>query len=459
MAPVKISYVVSFSSQSELEPEGKAFREGAMCHAMSLLCMQDPKYPAENLLSEGSVRPWLGCPQDRSRWLSVELQLERASPIGYVDIGNCGCAFLQIEVGRSSWPRDQPYVTLVPTVTLMTPDDSKLGRNRCGVRMFKEDFPVPAVGQHWDRLRLTCSQPFSPCSHFGLSFIRLRTPQEHEPGPPQPPLGLEDAEPSDSPWCSNPDFHQMFFPKPHLRSSAEEQLRSRLWQLEGGAGSPAYLSRSARMVLSAVRSRALRPGGDPELPAKDLGGPMAPVGSALNIPTAPPSTCKQPDKQHAPSLAGRAPATASRPQMVRRRAQTHGSQERQARRSDTGQTSSDREMGVCPICSGCFLLDVLPTHASHCGEEDHTAAWPSLSPDTWVSCPICELPFSMAEVEQHASTCGAEPTMLDPAVVQGARGRDTAAPGRLWQGWWDGWRRCFQPLGRVWGEFKGPETL
>ncbi|XP_050187285.1 protein XNDC1N isoform X3 [Myiozetetes cayanensis] len=282
MAPVKISYVVSFSSQSELEPEGKAFREGAMCHAMSLLCMQDPKYPAENLLSEGSVRPWLGCPQDRSRWLSVELQLERASPIGYVDIGNCGCAFLQIEVGRSSWPRDQPYVTLVPTVTLMTPDDSKLGRNRCGVRMFKEaDFPVPAVGQHWDRLRLTCSQPFSPCSHFGLSFIRLRTPQEHEPGPPQPPLGLEDAEPSDSPWCSNPDFHQMFFPKPHLRSSAEEQLRSRLWQLEGGAGSPAYLSRSARMVLSAVRSRALRPGGDPELPAKDLGGPMAPVGLQL----------------------------------------------------------------------------------------------------------------------------------------------------------------------------------
>ncbi|NWS14831.1 XRCC1 protein, partial [Pachyramphus minor] len=99
---------------------------------------QDPKYPAENLLSEGSVRPWLGCPQDRGRQLSVELQLERASPIGYVDIGNCGCAFLQIEVGRSSWPRDQPYLTLVPTVTLMTPDDSKMGRNRCGVRMFKE---------------------------------------------------------------------------------------------------------------------------------------------------------------------------------------------------------------------------------------------------------------------------------------------------------------------------------
>ncbi|NWU85423.1 XRCC1 protein, partial [Onychorhynchus coronatus] len=223
MAPVKISYVVSFSSQ-------------------------DPKYPAENLLSEGSVRPWLGCPQDRSSRLSVELQLERASPIGYVDIGNCGCAFLQIEVGRSSWPPDQPYLTLVPTVTLMTPNDSKLGQNLCGVRMFKEaDFPVPVVGQHWDRLRLTCSQPFSPRSRFGLSFIRLRTPQE--PEPPRPPLGLSQLSPP----------ARLTLPVPR-RPSAEEQLRSHLCQLEGAvaAGSPAYLSRPARMVLSAVRSRALR---------------------------------------------------------------------------------------------------------------------------------------------------------------------------------------------------------
>lgn len=52
--------------------------------------------------------------------------------------GNYGCAFLQIEVGRSSWTCDQPYLTLVPTVTLMTPADSKLDQNRCGVRMFKE---------------------------------------------------------------------------------------------------------------------------------------------------------------------------------------------------------------------------------------------------------------------------------------------------------------------------------
>lgn len=50
------------------------------------------------------------------------------------------------------------------------------------------DFSDLTVGQKWDRVRLTCSQPFSPCSRFGLSFVRLRTPQEQEPDPPRPPL-------------------------------------------------------------------------------------------------------------------------------------------------------------------------------------------------------------------------------------------------------------------------------
>ncbi|NXQ27618.1 XRCC1 protein, partial [Alaudala cheleensis] len=222
MAPVKISYVVSFSSQ-------------------------DPKYPADNLLSEDGIQPWLGCPKDHSRQLSVELQLERASPIGYVDVGNYGCAFLQIEVGRSSWPCDQPYLTLVPTVTLMTPADSKLDRNRCGVRMFKEaDFSELTVGQKWDRVRLTCSQPFSPCSRFGLSFIRLRTPQEQEPDPPQPALDT---------LCP-PVRLTLSIPR---RSREEEQLRSCLWKLEGAAWSPPHLSRSARMVLLAARNQAQRP--------------------------------------------------------------------------------------------------------------------------------------------------------------------------------------------------------
>ncbi|NWH23968.1 TRPC2 protein, partial [Grus americana] len=370
MAPVKISYVVSFSSQ-------------------------DPKYPVENLLCEDSLRPWLGCPQDRSRQLRVELQLERASPIGYVDVGNCGCAFLQIEVGRSSWPLDRPYLTLVPSVALMTPADSKLDQNRCGVRMFKEaDFLAPAVGQKWDRLRLTCSQPFSKHSQFGLSFIRVRTPLDPEPPPPPPPSqqGLVGAS---------------------RASVEEEQLKSRLQQLEPGAWSPAHLSRPARMVLSAARSRALRPrtstgmpGSDPELPAEGQGGSasVAPLGG-------------QGAAQHALSLwpllqhLCRSLPAASRRARAGGRARARSHRERRARRGDSRGDSRHEGTGVCPICSGRFSLDLLPTHASRCGEEDPDAAWPSSllalsSPDAWVSCPICGLPFGAAEVERHASTCG-----------------------------------------------------
>lgn len=124
-------------------------------------------------------------------------------------------------MGRSSWPRDHPYVPLVPGVPLMTPAESRAGENRCGVRMFKEgkgqdppqkitpygaegfgaapeapsrcppqfaaDFLEPAVGQKWDRVRLTCSQPFSRQGQFGLSFLRLRTPSDPQPDP-QPVL-------------------------------------------------------------------------------------------------------------------------------------------------------------------------------------------------------------------------------------------------------------------------------
>lgn len=49
------------------------FREGLVHDAVSLVCVQDPKYPkAENLLSE-DIQPWLGCPKDHSRQPSVEL--------------------------------------------------------------------------------------------------------------------------------------------------------------------------------------------------------------------------------------------------------------------------------------------------------------------------------------------------------------------------------------------------
>ncbi|XP_050794401.1 protein XNDC1N isoform X2 [Gopherus flavomarginatus] len=296
MAPVKINHVVSFTSQ-------------------------DPRYPVENLLRDDGIHPWLSSLQDRSRQLKVELQLERASSIGYIDIGNCGCAFVQVDVGRSFWPLEQPYVTMVPSTTLMTPADSKLDRNRSGVRMFKEgDFLVAALGEKWDRVRITCSQPFNKQAQFGLSFIHIRTPldPDHSNAAPAPlQTGLE---PAASPWLASPAFLRTFFPE--------------------------------------VQPSMPRPG----------------------------------------TQGGRARSRGGRPSKL------------------DDDVEAGREMGTCPICAGCFSTDLLPVHASTCGEDGSLpdTAWPSPpredpqheeTPETWVPCPICEFSFSTAEVERHASTC------------------------------------------------------
>ncbi len=37
------------------------------------------------------------------------------------------------------------------------------------------DFLLQAAEESWDRLRVTCTQPFNKRSQFGLSFLRIRT--------------------------------------------------------------------------------------------------------------------------------------------------------------------------------------------------------------------------------------------------------------------------------------------
>lgn len=60
-----------------------------------------------------------------------------------------------------------------------------------------------------------------------------------------------------------------------------------------------------------------------------------------------------------------------------------------------------------PLPAGRFSLELLPTHAADCGEEEPEVAQPSSPPGgSWVSCPLCQLLFAAAEVERHASTCG-----------------------------------------------------
>lgn len=40
------------------------------------------------------------------------------------------------------------------------------------------DFLPEAADESWDRLRVTCTQPFNKRSQFGLFFLRIRTTED-----------------------------------------------------------------------------------------------------------------------------------------------------------------------------------------------------------------------------------------------------------------------------------------
>ncbi|KAM8976889.1 protein XNDC1N [Pelodytes ibericus] len=417
MAPIKLQHVVSFTSQ-------------------------DPKHPVENLLNEDTMHPWLNCPRDRNCQLKVELQLEKASLISYIDIGNSGSAFVQIDVGRSSWPSDRPFVTLLPTSILMAPSDAKSGKNRSGVRMFKEgDFISEVAIEKWDRLRIICSQPFNKQDLFGLSFIRLRSTRSEEDL-------TQDA--AVTPNISQDDGPSPL-PTPPLRElsargtaedtrSREEKLKDRLQQVLSSSSAqqrrPAAMSRTARMVISAAKSRKrCLPATSPPSPLHIQLEKSSQQEEEVNAGPGPVLSASCPDTPRTPdgpsrveskvcgkrSLRMRDPSARSRepPQPQQRRSV----QRRRCERPLLAPRSPDTvlECSSCPLCGGYFRVDYLPIHASTCGEDpfpDHVSISSSSDdassvdlflpgrPQSWVTCPVCGLRFGGAEIQQHASSCG-----------------------------------------------------
>lgn len=152
MPVLKIQHIVSFSSE-------------------------DKVHKAENLLKPETYRKWK-CATPGEKQASVILQLEKASVISSIDIGNESSAFIEVLVSRSSDPAQDFHVLLVAS-SFMTPMDARQGTNLNRVRMFgAEKLSQSFVKEKWDRIKIVCTQPFNKSIQYGLAFIKLHSPEE-----------------------------------------------------------------------------------------------------------------------------------------------------------------------------------------------------------------------------------------------------------------------------------------
>ena len=117
---------------------------------------------------------WLSHKDDYSTQIEAEIHLTKTIKIGFINVGNAGSAFIELLVGSSMWPSGKDYVTLLPSQMLMSPADSKTGKNNSGVKMFdKGVFAKGVADSEWDRLRVICRQPFARRKQFGLQFVDI----------------------------------------------------------------------------------------------------------------------------------------------------------------------------------------------------------------------------------------------------------------------------------------------
>ncbi|XP_016095838.1 protein XNDC1N isoform X2 [Sinocyclocheilus grahami] len=385
MAPNKIKHIVSFTSQ-------------------------DSKNGVNNLCDgSDSSRPWLCSIQDRSGVLRVELQMERASAIGFIDV----------DVGRSSWSLDHPYVTLLPTATLMSPADSKQGIGRQNVRMFKKaDFLSQTAKESWDRLRVTCTQPFNKLSQFGLSFLRIRTMEDeaedssvqHEDIAAEN-LRTPEKMTSVMEWLSSPAIQSTFFGRITGNVSSDAQKN---------AGS---LSRAERMVIAAHSNRRSLS----TSPCSTTSSTTPPREDNVKTPPGGFRTSsdqiKTPQEQRKKSKARQSLINSgAQRKKSRPTASTHKPSSTNPHRS-AHQVPQGSPETRCPLCGESFSPDYLPFHASTCLDGDsaelmgvretgvmssqHSSVFGSGADEQhMVSCPLCSFRFPPDCIQQHASTCG-----------------------------------------------------
>eukprot|EP00795_Rhopilema_esculentum_P016836 gene16836-8307_t len=143
-------------------------------------CRDKCKNPADNLLKLEDYYKWKCASGGESKAIVV-LQLEKATQIHSIDIGNNGSAFVEVLVGRSSWDSGDEFKVLLVASSFMSPAESKSGAGTFRVRIFgNEKLNKAVASEKWDRVKLVCSQPYNKDDGYGLSFINLHSPPQEE---------------------------------------------------------------------------------------------------------------------------------------------------------------------------------------------------------------------------------------------------------------------------------------
>ncbi|CAH0386803.1 unnamed protein product [Bemisia tabaci] len=136
---------------------------------------EDSVHNAQNLLLKDNPSKKWKCKTPGEKQAVVILQLEKASKITGIDIGNEFSAFVEVLVAKSTSNEDDYKVLLVAS-SLMSFDESKNGTNTNSVKFFSHSqLSKPTVDDSWDRIKIICTQPFNKHVQYGLSFIIVHT--------------------------------------------------------------------------------------------------------------------------------------------------------------------------------------------------------------------------------------------------------------------------------------------
>lgn len=138
-------------------------------------------------MSTDSNKKWK-CRSAGEKNAIIVLQLEKASYITGIDIGNEHSAYVEILVSRSE--NNEEYKVLLTMCSFMTPVESRQSQNVNKVRMFSlKDLSEPECNEKWDRIKVVCTQPFNKHIQYGLNFINFHSSDHKEQIPTQKNIG------------------------------------------------------------------------------------------------------------------------------------------------------------------------------------------------------------------------------------------------------------------------------